>query len=84
VRDGEHEEEKAETMKLLKKFSISVIASCVLAVGAMAGDPQKNTDKPPPPPKPPQDVRKPPKESPPPPRDNGNKGNNEGKRGGKP
>ncbi|MDT5270799.1 MAG: hypothetical protein QOH49_2985 [Acidobacteriota bacterium] len=71
-------------MKLLKKFIIAVVASCVLAVSAMAFEPQK--EKPPPPPKEKQDVPRPPKESPPP-RDNnnnGNKGNSDGKRGGKP
>jgi hypothetical protein len=75
--------QKAETMKLLKKFIIGVVASCVLAVGAMAVEPQKNEK--PPPPKEKQDVPRPPKQDPPP-RDNnnGNKGNNDGKRGGKP
>jgi hypothetical protein len=76
---------KAGTMKLLKKSIITFVASCVLAVGAMAFEPQKGNDKPPPP-KQPRDVRQPPKETPPP-RDNnnnGNKGNNDGKRGGKP
>jgi hypothetical protein len=72
-------------MKFLKKLSITFVASCVLAVGAMAGEPQKNDPKPPPPPKEKQDVPKPPKESPPPRNnDNGNKGNSEGKKGGKP
>jgi hypothetical protein len=86
VRDWEHVEVKAGTMKLLKQFIIAVIASCVLAVGAMADEPQKGNEKPPPPPKEKQDVPRPPKESPPP-RDNnnsGNKGNDSGKRGGKP
>lgn len=85
--DAEHEEEKAGTMKL-KKFIVAVIASGVLAVSAMAFEPQKGNEKPPPPPKEKQDVPRPPKESPPP-RDNnnnsGNKGNNDsGKRGGRP
>ena len=77
--------QKAVTMKLLKKFTIAFVASCVLAVGAMADEPQKGNDKPPPP-KQPRDVRQPPKETPPP-RDNNNnggKGNSDGKRGGKP
>ena len=72
-------------MKLLKKFIIGVIASCVLAVSAMAVEPQKGNEKPPPP-KEKQDVPRPPKQDPPP-RDkgnNGNKGNQDGKRGGKP
>ena len=73
-------------MKLLQKFITAVIASCVLAVSAMAFEPQKNNEKPPPP-KEKQDVPRPPKETPPP-RDNNNnsgtKGNDSGKRGGKP
>ena len=71
----------------LKQFIVAVIASCVLAVSAMAVEPQKGNEKPPPP-KEGQKVPNPPKETPPP-RDNknnsGNKGNNDsGKRGGKP
>jgi hypothetical protein len=73
-------------MTLLKKFIIAFIAACVLAVGAMAFEPQKGRDKPPPP-KQPSEVKRPPKGEPPP-RDNnnnsGNKGNQDGKRGGKP
>lgn len=73
-------------MKLFKKFIIGIVASCVFAVGAMAAEPQKGNDKPPPP-KEKQDVPRPPKESPPP-RDrnnnNDNKGNSDGKRGGRP
>ena len=73
-------------MKLLRKFIIAVFASCVLAVSAMAVEAQKGNDKPPPP-KPPQEVKRPPKPDPPP-RDKGNdsgsKGNQDGKRGGKP
>ena len=72
-------------MRLLKKFIIAVIAACVLAVGAMAFEPQKGGDKRPPP-KQPSEVKRPPKGEPPP-RDNnnsGNKGNQDGKRGGKP
>jgi hypothetical protein len=72
------------TMKFLKQLIITFVASCVLAVGAMAVEPQKNDPKPPPPPKEKQDVPKPPKESPPPRNDNGNKGGNQGKKGGKP
>ena len=72
------------TMKFLKQITITFVATCVLAVGATAAEPQKS-DKPPPPPKEKQDVPKPPKESPPPRNnDNGNKGNNDGKRGGRP
>jgi len=74
-------------MKSLKKLIIGVLASCVLAASAMAYEPQKGNEKPPPPPKPPSEVRQPPKD-PPPPRDKGNdsgsKGNNDGKRGGRP
>ena len=77
--------QKLGTMKFLKQLIITFVASSVLAVGAMAGEPQKNDQqKPPPPPKEKQDVPKPPKESPPPRNDNGNKGNSEGKKGGKP
>ena len=71
----------------LKKFITAVIASCVLAVSAMAVEPQKGNEKPPPPPKDRQNVPRPPKETPPPRdkgNDNGSKGNNDGKRGGKP
>ena len=74
-------------MKLLKMFIIGVIASCVLAVSAMAVEPQKGNEKPPPPPKEGQQVPRPPKESPPPRdkgNDNGNKGNSDRKRGGRP
>jgi len=79
--------QQAGTMKLLKKFIIGVTASCVLAVSAMAVEPQKGNEKPPPPPKERQDVPRPPKESPPPRdkgNDNGNKGKSDGKRGGRP
>ena len=76
--------QKSGTMKFLKQLIITFVASSVLAVGAMAGEPQKNDQKPPPPPKEKQDVPKPPKESPPPRNDNGNKGGSEGKKGGKP
>ena len=75
--------QKLGTMKFLKLLIITSVASCVLAVGAMAGEPQKNAPKPPPP-KEKQDVPKPPKESPPPRNDNGNKGGDQGKKGGKP
>jgi hypothetical protein len=44
-------------MKFLKKFIITVFALCVLAVSAMADEPQKDGQKPPPP-KPPQEVEK--------------------------
>jgi hypothetical protein len=71
-------------MKSLKKSIIGVTASCVLAVSAMAVEPQKGNEKPPPPPKERQDVPRPPKESPPPPRDKGNDNGNKGKRGGRP
>ena len=64
-------------MKFLKQLITTFFAVCVLAVGAMAVEPQK--DQKPPPPKEKQDVQKPPK-PPPPPRDNGNKGSNEGKK----
>ena len=71
-------------MKLLKKFIIAVVASCVLAVGATAVEPQKGNEKPPPP-KQKGEVPRPPKVSPPPRgNDSGNKGNNDGKRGGRP
>ena len=70
-------------MKFLKQLMITAVASCVLAAGAMAGEPQKDP-KPPPPPKEKQTVPKPPKEPPPPRNDNGNRGGSEGKRGGKP
>ena len=70
------------TMKFLKQFITAVIASCVLAAGAMAVEPQRNDQKPPPPPREGQKVPNPPKNPPPPPR-NDNKGT-EGKRGGKP
>jgi hypothetical protein len=69
---------------MLKKFIIAVVAACVLAVGAMAFEPQKGEK--PPPKKEPSEVKRPPK-SEPPPRDNnnsGNKGNQDGKRGGRP
>ena len=72
-------------MTLLKKFIITFVASCVLAVGAMAFEPQKGSDKPPPP-KEKSEVKRPPKGDPPP-RDNNNgggKGNQDGKRGGRP
>jgi hypothetical protein len=68
-------------MKFFKQLLVTSVASCVLAVGAMAAVPQKNDQKPPPP-KPPQEVPKPPKEQPPPPR-NDNKGAGD-KKGGKP
>ncbi len=71
------------SMKFLKQLIITVVASCVLAVGALAGEPQKNDQKQPPPPKERRDVPNPPKEPPPPRNDNGNKGS-EGKKGGKP
>ena len=78
--------QKAGNMKL-KKFILTAVASCVFAVSAMAGEPQKGNEKPPPP-KQPSEVPRPPKETPPP-RDknnnSGNKGNNDsGKRGGRP
>jgi hypothetical protein len=78
--------QKAGTMKVLKKLIIAVFASCVLAVGATAVEPQKGNEKPPPP-KEKVDVPRPPKETPPPRdkgNDSGNKGNNNGKRGGRP
>jgi hypothetical protein len=74
---------KASTMKFLKQLTITLVASCVLTAGATAGEPQKGEQKPPPPPKEKQDVPKPPKE-PPPRNDSGKRGNNDGKRGGKP
>jgi hypothetical protein len=74
--------QKAVTMKFFKQSSIMFVASCVLAAGAMAFEPQKNDNqKPPPPPKESKEVRRPDKTPPPPPRDNGNKGGNDGKRG---
>ena len=78
--------QKAVTMKFFKQLIIAFVASCVLAVGAMADEPQKNDkQKPPqPPPREGQKVPNPPKDPPPPRNDNGNKGNNDGKRGGKP
>jgi hypothetical protein len=88
VRETENmRRHKAGTMKLLKKYIVGVIASCVLAVSAMAVEPQKGNEKPPPPPKERQDVPRPRKETPPPREKNnnsGNKGNSEGKRGGRP
>ncbi|HEX3559562.1 MAG TPA: hypothetical protein VHU19_10165 [Pyrinomonadaceae bacterium] len=65
-------------MKFFKQLIIAVVASCVLAVGTLGVEPQKNDNKPPPP-KEGKEVPKPPKENPPP-RDNGNKGN-DNKRG---
>jgi hypothetical protein len=72
-------------MKFLKQLIITFFASCVLAVSAMAFEPQKHEPKPPPP-KQPQEVPKRPKENPPPRNSNNNsdKGGSEGKRGGKP
>lgn len=70
-------------MKFLKQLIITVVALCVLATGAMAYEPQKNDQKQPPP-KPPQEVPNRPKEPPPPRNDNGNKGSEGSKRGGKP
>ena len=58
----------ARSMKLLKQFITTLFAVCVLAVGAMAFEPQK--DQKPPPPKEKQDVQKPPKPPPPPRNDN--------------
>jgi hypothetical protein len=84
MRGSNMRRQKLGTMKFLKQLTITFIASCVLAAGAMAGEPQKNEQKPPPPPKEKQGVPKPPKESPPPRNDNGNKGGKEGKKGGKP
>lgn len=69
-------------MKFFKQLIITFLASCVLAVGAMAFEPQKDDQKQKPPPKQPQEVRKPDKPPPPPP-SNSNKGDS-GKRGGKP
>jgi len=66
-------------MKFLKQFIIAAVASCVLAAGALAFEPQKNND-PKPPPKDTKQVPSQPK-NPPPPRDNGNKGGNDNKRG---
>lgn len=75
-------------MKLFKKLITAVFASCVLAVGATAVEPQKGNEKPPPPPKERGQVPRPPKDTPPPRdkgNDSGNKGNNDsGKRGGRP
>ena len=73
--------QKAVTMKFFKQSSIVFVASCVLAAGAMAFEPQKNDNQKPPPPKEGKSVPKPDKTPPPPPRDNGNKGGNDGKRG---
>ena len=67
-------------MKFLKQFVITALAACVLAVGALAVEPQKNDNKPPPPPKDKQQVPKPDKNPPPRP-DGGNKGGNDNKRG---
>ena len=70
-------------MKFYKQLIIGFVASCVLAVGATAVEPQKDDkQKPPPPPKERQEVRKP--EKPPPPRENNENKGNDGKRGGKP
>jgi hypothetical protein len=67
-------------MKFLKQFIIMIVASCVLAVGAMAVEPQKDGQNPPPP-KPKQEVPK--QEKPPPPRNdnNSNRGGNDNRRG---
>jgi hypothetical protein len=65
-------------MKFLKRFIITIFALCVLAVGAMADEPQKDGQKQPPPPKPKQEVPK--QEKPPPPR-NDNRGSNDNRRG---
>lgn len=74
--------QKAVTMKFFKQSIVMFVASCVLAVGATAVEPQKNDNqKPPPPPKESKEVPKPDKTPPPPPRDNGNKGGNDGRRG---
>ncbi|HLM57105.1 MAG TPA: hypothetical protein VK422_13400 [Pyrinomonadaceae bacterium] len=67
-------------MKVLKQIFVTAVAICVLALSAMAEEPQKNDPKGPPP-KPRQEVRQDPK-PPPPPRDNsGNKGDNSNRRG---
>jgi hypothetical protein len=72
---------RLSTMKFLKQFITTVCALCLLTVGAMAFQPQKDGQKPPPPPKEKQEVPKPEKPPPPPPRNNdGNKGN-DGKKG---
>lgn len=78
--------QQAVAMKFFRQLIITFLASCVLAAGAMAFEPQKNDQRqkpPPPPPKEGQKVPNPPKD-PPPRSDNGNKGNSEGRRGGKP
>ena len=79
MRDRHMRRQLAGSMKFLKHLITTLFAVCVLAVGAMAVEPQK--DQKPPPPKEKQDVQKPDK-PPPPPRnnDNGNKGSNEGKK----
>ena len=68
-------------MKFLKQFIIAAVAASVLAVGALAVEPQKNNDPKPPPPKDNKQVPNQPKN--PPPRNNGdgNKGGNDNKRG---
>ena len=78
---NEHEEALIGSMKFFKQIMIAVVASCVLAAGALAFEPQKNDNKPPPP-KEKQQVPK--TEKPPPPRSNdgGNRGNDNKK--GKP
>ncbi len=71
-------------MKFVKQLIITFVASCVLAVGAMAFEPQKNDPKPPPP-KESKDVPNRPKDKPPPRGGNEGKGGNaDGKKGGKP
>lgn len=55
-------------MKFLKQAITSVLMLCLLAVGALAFEPQKNDQKGPPP-KDPKVVENPDKKPPPPPRD---------------
>lgn len=61
-------------MKVFKQYIATLIAVCVLAVGAMAFEPQKDKDQKPPP-KPPQEVPNREKPPPPPKNDNNNRGN---------
>jgi hypothetical protein len=64
-----------ESMKFLKQYIATLLAICVLAVGAMAVEPQKDKDQKPPPPKEKQEVPNREKPPPPPKNDNNNRGN---------
>ena len=65
-------------MRFLKHILTGTVALCVLSVGALAAEEQKNRDRPP---KPRTDIEK--KEKPPPPRNNENRGGGNQNGGGK-